>query len=249
MSYPIYDDWTWSYSRISLFEECPYAFALKYLYNDENVQSNFYANFGTYIHKIHELYYTGVLTKAELVNYYIEHFDEVGYHKHRSKYFLEGLNYFEGGVQVTPSSIVGVEQRINFKVDNYNFTGFIDLLYKNDDGTLTICDHKSHVLKPRSGRRKPTASDKELDTYLKQLYLYAHGVHQLGLGSVGVLQFNCFRGRITVSERYSKDKEDEAVGWAADTIRNIEETTSFMPTGEWYYCHNLCDHRGVCEYI
>lgn len=249
MSYPIYSDWTWSHSRITLFEECPYAFALKYLYNDDNKQENFYANFGTYMHRIHELFYTGVLKQEELVDYYIEHFDSVGYNKHRSKYFVEGLNYLEGGISVIPSSIIGVEQQLDFKVGEYDFTGIIDLLYKNDDGILTICDHKSHPLQPRSKRKKPTLSDKELDQYLKQLYLYAHGVHQLGLGNVGVLQFNCFRVCSTISEIYSKDKEDEAVEWAINTIRNIENTTSFMPTGEWFYCHNLCDHRGVCEYI
>lgn len=248
MSSVLFSDWVWSHSRITLFEQCPYAFALKYIYEEPNGKTNFYAGFGSYMHRIHELFYTGVLKQDELVQYYIEHFDEVGPHKGRSKYFVEGLNYFEGGMLVTPSSIVGVEQRINFKVGEYDFTGIIDLLYENEDGTLTICDHKSHPLQPRSKRKKPTLSDKELDQYLKQLYLYAHGVHQLGLGNVGALQFNCFRARTTVSEEYSEAKEEEAVEWAINTIHNIEDTSMFYPVDDWFYCHNLCDHREVCEY-
>lgn len=248
MSSLIYSDWTWSHSRITLYEQCPYAFALKYIYNDDRGQTNFYAGFGSYMHRIHELFYTGVLKREELLQYYIEHFDEVGNHKGRSKYFVEGLNYFEGGMSIIPSSVVGVEQRINFKVGEYDFTGIIDLLYRNEDGTLTICDHKSHPLQPRSNRKKPTASDKELDEYLKQLYLYAHGVHQLGLGSVGVLQFNCFRVMSTVENIYSKEKEEEAVEWAVNTIKNIESADEFPPFDDWFYCHNLCDHREVCEY-
>ena len=248
MSSILFSDWVWSYSRLTLYEQCPYAFALKYIYNDDREQTNFYAGFGSYMHRIHELFYTGVLKKEELLPYYIEHFDEVGNHKGRSKYFVEGLNYFEGGVAITPSSIVGAEQRINFKVGDYDFTGIIDLLYRNEDGTLTICDHKSHPLQPRSNRKKPTASDKELDDYLKQLYLYAHGVRQLGLGSVGVLQFNCFRVSKTIENIYSKEKEDEAVEWAVNTIHNIEDASTFYPVDDWFYCHNLCDHREVCEY-
>ena len=248
MSSVLFSDWVWSYSRLTLYEQCPYAFALKYIYGEPNGQTNFYAGFGTYMHRIHELFYTGILKQEDLVPYYIEHFDEVGYHKGRSKYFVEGLNYLEGGIQVVPSSVLGVEQVINFKVDKYDFTGVIDLLYKNADGTLTICDHKSHPLQPRSNRKKPTASDRELDSYLKQLYLYAHGVHQLGLGDVGVLQFNCFRIAKTLDNIYLKEKEEEAVAWAVDTIRSAENAERFPPFQDWFFCHNLCDHREVCEY-
>ena len=250
MSSLIYDDWTWSYSRLSLFNQCPYAFALKYLYG-ETSQSNQYAEFGSYIHSIHEQFYNKELKESELVPYYIEHFSEVNSRmsgEAKSKYFLDGLNYFEGGIRVVPSSIIGVEKVINFKVANYRFVGIIDLLYRNEDGSLTILDHKSHNLKPRSGRAKPTATDRELDDYLKQLYLYAHGVHQLGLGNVSTLTFNCFRGSQIIENRYSEAKEDEAVEWAVNTIRKIEDATVFEPRPDWFYCRNLCDCRGICEY-
>jgi len=248
MSSVMFSDWVWSYSRLTLYEQCPYAFALKYIYGEPNEQTNFYAGFGSYMHRIHELFYTGVLKQEDLVQYYIEHFDEVGPHKGRSKYFVEGLNYFEGGIKVVPSSIVGVEKRINFKVGDYDFTGIIDLLYENEDGTLTICDHKSHPLQPRSNRKKPTASDRELDSYLKQLYLYSHGVRQLGLGDVGVLQFNCFRIAKTLDNIRLEEKEEEAVEWAVKTIHDVENASTFYPSEDWFYCHNLCDHRQVCEY-
>ncbi len=250
MSSPLFEDWTWSYSRINLYNQCPYAFALKYLYHEPEL-SNPYADFGSYIHHIHELFYDGVLKQNELVPYYISHFDEMNqnmYGDKKSKYFIDGLNYFEGGIKIVPSSIVSVEKQIDFMVGDYKFIGFIDLLYRNEDGTLTIVDHKSHNLKPRSNRKKPTVSDQELDEYLRQLYLYAHGVHQLGLGSVGALTFNCFRISKTIENRYLKEKEDEAVEWAVSTIKKIEDTSTFIPSGDWFYCNNLCDHRKVCEY-
>lgn len=251
MSLPIYDGWTWSHSRITLFEQCPYAFALKYIYGEECEQSNFYSGFGSYMHRIHELFYNGDLKSEDLVPYYIEHFSEIGSHKQRTKYFLDGLNYLEGGIPIIPSSssIVGVEKKLMFKVGEYDFTGIIDLLYRNDDETLTIVDHKSHTLSPRSNKKKPTASDRELDEYLKQLYIYAHAVRQLGLGNVQTLTFNCFRGSQIVSERYSEAKENDAVEWAVNTIKKIENTTMFYPNDDWFFCHNLCDTRGVCEYI
>lgn len=51
------------------------------------------------------------------------------------------------------------------------FKGYIDVIGERDGG-IYIIDRKSHRLKSRNNRCVPTESDKELDSYLRQLYLY-----------------------------------------------------------------------------
>jgi len=251
---PIFDDWVWSYSRLRLFEQCPYAFAQRYLYQNEGV-NNFYAEYGSLVHKVLEQWYKGELGTNEstmasafvrLFQKYINAWIDSGT---RAKYFMSGLEYFNGGVFAPPfSSILAVEKRLNFNVGDYRFVGVIDLVYRNPDGTVTILDHKSHNLRPRSGRKKPTKYDEELDSYLTQLYLYAHALRMETGDKVSTLQFNCFKNRILVSEAWTEDGEKHALEWAENTIKAITECTDFEARPDFFYCKNLCESRQDCEY-
>ena len=243
----LFDGWTWSFSRLRLFEQCPWAFAQRYLYGVPS-ETNFYAAYGSLVHEIHEQWYKGKLPKDQVIPSFVSGFVRLPgtEPERRSKYLLEGLDYFGKDIY-TPGHIVGIERRVRFHAGPYRFQGIIDLLYE-EDGGLTIMDHKSHDLRPRSGKQKPTAGDRELDEYLRQLYLYAHAVRELNLGEVKKLVFNCFRTGTRVEEPFSAAGEAEAVTWAEDTIRKIENSVSFLPSPDWFYCRSLCDTRAVCDY-
>ena len=246
----LFDDWVWSYSRLKLFEQCPWGFAQKYLYKDSGgiPEQNFYSSYGSLVHEIHEHWYKGELDKAQIIPAFIDGFVSLPATdaERRSKYLMNGLNYFEQGIY-TPENIIGVERRVRFHAGPYLFQGIIDLLYE-EDGGLVVLDHKSHDLRPRSGRTRPTASDQELDEYLRQLYLYAHACRELKLGSVQKLVFNCFKSGMRIEEPYNAAGELEAVNWAIDTIRQIEDTPVFFPLPDWFFCRNLCDMRTTCDY-
>lgn len=51
----ILDNMTFSFSSLTLFEQCPYAWYLKYI-ECRDKASNCYADFGSYCHKILEMY-------------------------------------------------------------------------------------------------------------------------------------------------------------------------------------------------
>ena len=250
MASVLFDDWVWSYSRLQSFCQCPWGFAQRYLYGlqESRPEPGFYAAYGSLVHSLHERWYKGTITKDQLIPEFISGFIKLPDFDpdRRSQYLLNGLDYFGKDIY-TPPSIVGVERRFRFMVGEYKFQGIIDLLYE-EDGGLVILDHKSHNLQPRTGRKKPTAKDLELDAYLRQLYLYAHAVRQQKLGAVKKLVFNCFRTGIRIEEPHSAAAELEAVNWAVDTIRQIENTRAFMPNPEWFFCRNLCDTRAICDY-
>lgn len=252
----IFDGWVWSYTRLKLFEQCPYAFAQKYIYKDGEDMENFYASFGSLMHKVLERWYRGELgsNQESMISLYLKLFPKYMDEHYipgdmKTKYFMNGLTYLRGGVFAPPpSSIVGVEQQLEFKLGGYDFTGIIDLVYRNKDGTLTIMDHKSHSLKPRSRRKTPTKTDEELDEYLKQLYLYSYALEKLTDDKVSMLQFNCFKNRIIIAEQWSAEAQENAIDWAVSTIDTIQDTTEFVANPEFFYCRNLCGSRLDCEY-
>ena len=247
MANVLFSDWVWSYSRLQSFCQCPWGFAQKYLYGNRG-EDNFYAAYGSLVHKLHERWYLKRIAERQLIPEFVSGFVRLPdiEPERRSQYLLSGLNYFGRDIY-TPTNIVGVEKRVRFHVGEYAFQGIIDLLYE-EDGKLVILDHKSHNLSPRSGRSRPTVKDKELDEYLRQLYLYAHAVRELKLGEVSKLVFNCFKTSQRIEEPYRASGELEAVNWALDTIHNIENATVFLPNPDWFFCRNLCDTRSVCEY-
>ena len=51
----IIDTMEWSYSRLTAYNQCPYQFKLKYVECNEG-EPNFYAQYGSFCHKILEKY-------------------------------------------------------------------------------------------------------------------------------------------------------------------------------------------------
>ena len=61
------NDMTWSYSRVKTFHDCPYRWFLKYIHDCKEVPM-FYSSYGSFMHKLLEQYYKGMLSKEEIRN-------------------------------------------------------------------------------------------------------------------------------------------------------------------------------------
>lgn len=241
-------DWTWSYSRIKCFEQCPYEFFMKYILNLDG-KSNFYAEFGSFMHDILRQYHSGILKKNELTCYYVTHFKEEvtsdvspGI---RSSYFIQGLDYLESVKEL--NHIIGCEKEFSCIIGGYNFTGFADLIYQDESGVV-IRDHKSKMLKAKIPNKKRKTDD-ELDEYLIQLYLYSNMFRQECGVPADHLEFNCFRSGDIIREQRTETGEMNAVMWVKNSIRKIMTCESFKPNIDYFYCKNLCNMRDQCEYV
>lgn len=234
---------TWSYSRLKAYEDCPYAWYLKYL-ECEQGESNFFAEYGSLIHKILEQFYTGKMKRAEMLPYYLQHFYTDIQHFAPTdsiywNYYRQGMNYL---CEFTPISrqIAAVEQKVEFKLDGRPFCGFVDLRCERNGEC--VVDHKSRTLSPRSTRKKPTQSDKELDSYLRQLYLYS--VPQ----KPDWLMFNCFRSGQVIQEKFNEDAFERTKEWALKTIFTLENNENWSPNPDYFKCKYLCDMRYLCDF-
>lgn len=247
---PLIEDMTWSYSRIKCFEDCPYRFYLKYISGCKEAPQ-FYASYGSFMHKLIEEFYKGIITKEEMLTKFLFGFQEnvIGRRPQQStveKYIQLGIEYLKGFTPF-PYNMVAVEKKVEFELGGKKFIGFIDYLGEKD-GEYYIVDNKSRELKPRSGRKKPTVKDQELDEMLKQLYLYAAAIKQEYGKFPKALCFNCFKNQVFIEEPFSEKIFSETVEWFLKTIDDIADENEFLPYLDFFGCNYICGVNGECCY-
>lgn len=247
---PLIDDMVWSYSRLDAYEDCPYRWFLKYLKKYKETDK-FYATYGAFIHKILERHYKGELTKDNMLMEFLTNFSKEvrGVRPKETtvqKYIEQGSEYLASFTPL-PFEMIEVEYKVNFDIDGIPFVGFIDFLGK-EDGEYIIVDNKSRDLKPRSGRSRLTAKDKELDDMLKQLYLYSAAISQEFGKYPKELCFNCFRTGTLIREPFNIEAYNRTIKWAKERIKKISEDTEFNPNRDFFACRYICGVSDNCIY-
>lgn len=182
----ILDNMVFSYSNLSTFCNCKNEWRLNYLECEEK-KENVYAQFGSFCHKILEMFENEELKRDECLPYFEEYFDDnvtenvlypTGTAK--DKLYAVGVEYFSGGLDSLPISkykVLGVEYECKFQIEQYNFIGYIDLLMEDSDGNIIILDHKSAEYPyGKNGKPKKSSIDK-IEGYKRQLYLYAKAIY------------------------------------------------------------------------
>ncbi len=203
------------------------------------------------MHKLIELYYRGELTKEEMSSKFLLDFQtEVKGERPQAstveKYIRSGLEYLNS-FKPFPYKMVDVEKKIKFEISGVPFVGVIDYLGEKD-GELYIVDNKSRDLKPRSRRAVPTGKDKELDSMLKQLYVYSEAIKsEFGIYPKA-LCFNCFKSGAFIEEPFDPDAHKSALEWVEKSIEDIKDTEIFYPRIDFFTCNNLCGLKDECCY-
>lgn len=247
---PLIEDMVWSYSRIKCFHDCPYRWYMKYI-KQVKEKPQFYASYGSFMHRLLEQYYKGEITKEEMqIKFLFDFSNEVqGERPNPSivkNYIQKGSEYLHD-FQPLPYRTIGIEKKMEFYIGNTKFIGFIDYLGEKN-GELYVVDNKSRDLKPRSGRTKPTQNDVELDEMLRQLYIYAGAVKQEYGKYPHKLCFNCFKAGTFIEEPFSEAAYQEAIDWANKCIEEIKDADEFNPYIEYFGCRYICGLSDECCY-
>lgn len=245
-------DFVWSYSRLKKFEDCKYSWWLKYIEGCTG-KEGFFSQYGTFMHDILAKFYNRELSKEELPIYYLTYFKlnvtaKAPSQKIFQSYFSSGLDFLKSIEEIKLDNSE-VEKEISFEIDDKKFIGYVDLMGNNTEEDLWIVDHKSRALKPYSNRQVKTVSDKELDEYYKQLYLYAEGVRRATGRLPEHLVFDCFRKKYLIKEQFHLEKFEETKLWASNLIKEISNNTDWSPNYDWFKCKYLCDLNKECEYF
>jgi len=225
----------WSYSSLKLFEQCPYAFKLRYI-DEEDDKQNAFAQHGKFVHSLYEMWAKGEISSYELVDIFEQDYDLWVTERFpfftMYKAFFEktrtGLAEFDG----FSGEIIGVEEEMHTEIGGYKFIGYADLILKDENG-IVILDHKSH------GKWK---NKKERADYMRQLYLYAKCAYEMYGEYPYKLVFNMFRNPENPldEELFKIDDYNAAIDWFAKTVDNILAVSEWDCKPDSWYCANLC---------
>lgn len=250
----------WSYSRATCYSHCPYAFYLKYIIDDDNqylAEGNYYAEVGGYVHLIHEKIFNGELDVGDSSKYFVDNFDDnVFYETYQSamdKTYEACADYFAtvDFDWLNDYVILGVEQEINIEINGYKFIGYIDLLLRNKETReIYIVDHKSSAYPfKKDGKTILKKSEGDFSKYRRQMYLYCKYVFETYGEFPAWIVWNHFKDQKVAKIPFNKDEYEEALFWFENVIHNIEQDENFEANIEYFYCTQLCEFRGSCEYI
>lgn len=250
----------WSYSRLTSFENCKYEFYLNYILRDfDNYprEDNYYAEVGSYVHKILEMIFNKELALDEAAEYYVKNFDDnvfsETYASTMEKTFEACADYFAevDFDWLNDYEILGVEKEVKFEINGYKFVGYIDLLLRDKrDGKIVVVDNKSTEYPFKTNGKLYARAKKSFDKYKKQMYLYCHAIK----GEYGEfpkeITWNHFKdgGRLATIP-FDEKEYNQTIDWLLKTIGEIEKEEDYEPSMNFFYCKNLCSFRGSCEYL
>lgn len=173
----------WSYSRINTFLNSWWEYALKYvdgMKKKEDRQDSIYVHSGTLAHDILDKFYQNEIQFNEMIDLWEDcwlvcyelsnlKFDRNNEEKDKSiaERYNANLQYFFKNHTVYPYKMM-IEMPIVINANENIFLGYIDALYKDSNGDITIVDFKS----------SSKYSEKDLASHSQQLQLYALGIHQ-----------------------------------------------------------------------
>lgn len=239
----------WSFSRLNGFDNgCRYCWFQTYVANrrDEGLD-NYFSQFGSYCHEIHEDYYNGKIMIWDMEDEYRErYFQNVTYEAPPNKYTDIAQSYHDGGLEYFSNftkydfiqdkyEIVSVEEEANLIIGGYKFIGYIDLLLKDKlSGKYIVFDHKS---------KKDFKSIVETQEYARQLYLYAQYVYERYGEYPHMLVFNHFRNQKYTKIKFRESGLNEAKKWMVDTISRIMDCEDFSVTSDNFFGRYLCNFR------
>lgn len=254
----IIDTMLWSFSRLNSFHNCPYEFYLHYIQCNAG-ENNFFGQFGSFVHEILEKYVKGELSIFEISQYYEDNFYDVVYkdappNKYvdiKQSYYEKGLDYLNNIDLILDNyEVLGVEKEVKFGINGYEIIGYIDLLLKDKKtDEIIILDHKSASMKFKQNGEISKTDEQHFLEFKRQLYLYAKPIIE-EYKRVDFLEWNMFKERKHIKIPFNIQEFNEALKWAEDTIKLIENETMWLPNNKnTFYCNNLCGQRNnACEY-
>ena len=215
-----------SFSSISLFQRCPYAFRLKYI---DSAEEKYYAPFmhGKIAHYYMEMRARNDKTTTERLT--IE--------KYPFDYTPAICKEVEGNVsEDTFCHTFKTEMKINFTIGEHQITGIIDRLDFGND-LYTVVDYKYG---------KYIYSQKDLQNSL-QLHIYAYGIMLTkNVERVGIMYHNLKQRNIVNAEI---EKEDIDITTLESYLTGMSKKVSENDLSAIPGLHCIsCQYSHVCEY-
>lgn len=244
-------DHVYSYSQLSSFNECPFAFYLERIEKKDQL-NNAFAEQGSLVHELLDEWAKGTLLASQLPDEYQRRYPLqvvtawphiYGARNYPEKAYELGLRYFREFKGFPDYEIVGSEMKYTTTIAGRKFVGIVDMIVRDKKtNDLIIIDHKSKSLK---------SFKQSEDEMYRQQYLYSQFVKENFGQYPTVLAFNLFKENGLLMKRpfYLREFE-QTIDWAIETMEKIESFDVFdwLQTKEKsdFFCQNICGVRREC---
>lgn len=240
------DKMKFSFSSLSTFDQCPMAWKLKYIdhvHDDDNA----YGQYGTFAHKILEQWAKGELPEFLMAAMWEDGYDSAvtlpfppfpkGYGQ---KVYDQGLAYFQNFHGFGDCyEVLSAEERFEINVGGEIMVGMADLVLRNrENGGIVVVDHKSKSM---------TAMKKDMETYKKQLYVYAQYVYERFGEYPCLMMFNMFKEDKLIVVEFNEEELAATMQWISETIQRIRDEKEWRVSCSSYFCRYICGVIDSCE--
>lgn len=179
-------DQLWSFSKFDSYRTSKYEWMLKYIKHlpENNDKPSAYASLGGAVHDVLEGLYEDNVKYEDMVNQFediwttnieiaklvFDRNDSTKNDNIKNKYYKDLVHFFKNYNKL-PYKMQN-EQFVTIKItDDIVMQGYIDAVYKNEDGVFTIVDYKTST----------QYSGKAIAEHAAQLVLYSEALRQLGI--------------------------------------------------------------------
>ena len=249
----------YSYSQLSSVDECPYSFYMERIETEpdgsqKELQSNFFAEHGTLMHRVLELWAKDMIKQEEMPETYKSLYTDYVQtppppymSAYKQKAYDNGLEYFENFDGWPNLNVIGAEETFQIDLELPNgetrpFKGVVDLIARHKmSGNLIILDHKSKSMKEFKKNR---------EAMYRQQYLYSAYVKEKYGAYPDRLMFNLFKENVIDEIPFNIDDYRDTIQWAADRIYEIEDRDIFtwleLKDSPDFFCNEICSVRAYC---
>lgn len=176
----------WSFSKFDSYRTSKYEWMLKYIKHlpENNELASAYSSLGSAVHDVLEHLYDGSvkyedmleefedawITNIDIAQLVFDRNDSTKNENIKNKYYTDLVHFFKNYQQL-PYKMKN-EQFVTIKItDDIVMQGYIDAVYKNEDGMYTVVDYKTST----------QYSGKAIEEHAAQLVLYSEALRQLGV--------------------------------------------------------------------
>lgn len=247
---------TYSHSKLSTFEQCPFKYKLKYIDKVKPlIEKTVEAHLGSSVHDTLEWIYNlvkknsgNIPTMDEVIQHYIETWQKdfsnkilvVRNNMTHKDYFNKGIEFLANYFQMHhpfKDGTIECEKRIQITLDeNTKIQGFIDRLVHNiETGKYEVHDYKT-------ANTLPTQEKMDQD---RQLALYSIAIKEIyGHDKEVLLIWHYLAHNQKIISKRTNEQLEQLKYETKQLIRKIENT-KYFPTDKSILCE-WCEYKDIC---
>lgn len=232
-----------SYSQIETFEQCPKKWAFRYIDKIVIEMQNIHLDYGSAVHQglenafrdlrdNHSLSEEDLLQTVNTLSY------DYAYGDAKSelyKYAIEDMkrliNYQGFYEKIKDKEIVGIEDEFNLKIPamfggedtEINIKGYIDLIYRDDDGKLVVVDHKTSKKKFDKKKRRTNLQIPIYFLAIKDKYGEYPKAGIYNFTKLNDYQESLFTEKVTAEQEELMNKRNPKEIWAKDPTNTVKD--------------------------